>query len=59
MIADCIPTGRAHLVDDRNLFAHILFMAQDGIAISYKINGPSKRMDGMVEAMCDLLLGQP
>lgn len=59
MIGGCIPTDRAHLVDDRNLFAHILFMAQDGFAISYKINGPSKRMDGMVKAMCDLLLGQP
>lgn len=58
MIADCLPEEREHLVDDRNLFAHILFMAQDGFAISYKINGPSKRMDGMVEAMCDLLLGQ-
>jgi AcrR family transcriptional regulator len=56
MIADCIPEERAHLVDHRNLFAHILFMAQDGFAISYKINGPSKRMDAMVAAMCDLLL---
>jgi hypothetical protein len=57
MISDCISTGRTHLADDRNLFAHILFMAQDGIAISYKINGPSKPMNGMVEAMSDLLLG--
>lgn len=57
MIADCLPADHAHLVDNRNLFAHILFMAQDGFAISYKINGPSKRMDAMVAAMCDLLLG--
>lgn len=57
MIADCIPKQQAHLVDDRNLFAHILFMAQDGFAISYKINGPSKRMDAIVAAMCDLMLG--
>jgi hypothetical protein len=40
MISDC-TTGRAHLVDDRNLFSYILFMAQGG----------------MVEAMSDLLLG--
>lgn len=57
MIADCLPADRSHLVDERNLYAHILFMAQDGFAISYQINGPSKRMDAMVEAMCDMLLG--
>jgi len=57
MIAGCIPDDRADLVDDRNLLAHILFMAQDGFAISYKINGASKRMDAMVAAMSDMLLG--
>lgn len=57
MLRDCLPQERAHLIDDRNLFAHILFMAQDGFAISYKINGPSKRMKAMVDAMCDMLLG--
>ena len=57
MIADCLPEDRSQLADDRNLFAHILFMAQDGFAISYKINGPSKRMDAMVATMCDMLLG--
>ena len=41
MISDCISTGRAHLVDDRNLFSYILFEAQGG----------------MVKTMCDLLLG--
>lgn len=57
MLRGCLPEDRAHLADGRNLFAHILFMAQDGFAISYKINGPSKRMDAMVAGMCDLLLG--
>ncbi len=57
MLRGCLPPERAHLADDRNLFAHILFMAQDGFAISFRINGPSKRMDPMVAAMCDLLLG--
>lgn len=56
MLRGCLPANRAHLADERNLFAHILFMAQDGFAISYKINGPSKRMDAMVAGMCDLLL---
>ena len=57
MLHGCLPENRAHLADDRNLFAHILFMAQDGFAISFKINGPAKRMDAMVAGMCDLLLG--
>ena len=56
MQRSCLPDHRAQLADDRNLFAHILFMAQDGLAISFKINGPSKRMDAMVAGMCDLLL---
>ena len=57
MLRDCLPPDRAHLTDERNLFAHILFMAQDGFAINFRINGPPKRMDAMVAAMCDLLLG--
>ncbi len=57
MLRSCLPDTRAHLADDCNLFAHILFMAQDGFAISFKLNGPSKRMDGMVAGMCDLLQG--
>lgn len=56
MLQGCLAADRAHLADDRNLFAHILFMAQDGFAISFRINGPSKRMDAMVAGMCDLLL---
>lgn len=57
MLRDCLPDDRAPLADERNLFAHVLFMAQDGFAINFKINGPSKRMDAMVAGMCDLLLG--
>lgn len=57
MLRDCLPPERTHLADGRNLFAHILFMAQDGFAISFRVNGPSKRMDAMVTAMCDLLMG--
>jgi AcrR family transcriptional regulator len=56
MLRGCVPAERANLADERKLFAHILFMAQDGFAISYKINGPSKRMDAMVAGMCDLML---
>lgn len=57
LLRGCLPDDRAHLADERNLFAHILFMAQDGFAITFRINGPSGRMDDMVAGMCDLLLG--
>jgi AcrR family transcriptional regulator len=57
MIAGCLPADRAVLVDERNILAHILFMAQDGFAISYKISGESSRMDAMVAAMTDMLTG--
>lgn len=57
LLRTCLPPDRAALADGRNLLAHILYMAQDGFAINFKANGPSKRMDAMVGAMCDLLLG--
>ncbi len=57
MLRSCLPPDRLALADERNLLSHILFMAQDGFAIGYKLNGPSKRMDAMVDAMCALLEG--
>lgn len=55
MLRACLPPERHALADGRNLLAHILYMAQDGLVISNKLNGPSRRMDAMVETMCDLL----
>jgi AcrR family transcriptional regulator len=55
MLRTCLPPERQALADDRNILAHILFMAQDGLVISYKLNGASIRMDAMVEAMCEML----
>lgn len=55
MLRSCLPPGRQALTDDRNLLAHILYMAQDGLAISHKANGPSHRVDAMVDAMCAML----
>ena len=56
MLRDCLPAARQHLADESSLLSHILFMAQDGFVINYRINGPSQRMDAMVDAMCDLLM---
>jgi AcrR family transcriptional regulator len=58
MLRGCLPPSRAGLADDRNILAHIVYMAQDGFAINFKAYGPSKRMDAMVAAMCDLLLAR-
>ena len=55
LLLGCLPPQRASLADGRNLLAHILYMAQDGFAINFKAYGPSKRMDAMVAAMCELL----
>lgn len=57
MIADCLPCERASIVDDRHLLAHLAIMAQDGFAINFKLNGPSRRLDAIVDMLCDLLLG--
>lgn len=57
MLRDCLPPHRSTLADGRNLLSHILYMAQDGFAISHRLNGPSHRMDAIVESMCELLLG--
>jgi AcrR family transcriptional regulator len=56
MLRTCLPPERQALADDRNILAHILFMAQDGLVISFKLNGPVRRMDAMVDAMCALLI---
>ena len=57
MIAGCLPPEKASAVDDRHLLAHLAIMAQDGFSINFKLNGPSRRLDAIVEMMCDLLLG--
>ena len=57
MLHACLPPHRRALADERNLLSHILYMAQDGFAISHRLNGPSRRMDAMVDGMCGLLLG--
>ncbi len=56
LLRACLPPERASLADDRNLLAHVLYMAQDGFAINFKAYGPSKRMDEIVASMCGLLL---
>ena len=57
MLHACLPPHRRALADERNLLSHILYMAQDGFAISHRLNGPSRRMDPMGDGMCGRLLG--
>jgi AcrR family transcriptional regulator len=53
-----LPPSRQSLVDD-DLLAHLAFMAFDGFVINRRINGPSRRVEAIVEGVCDLLLDEP
>lgn len=39
------------------LLSHLLFMAFDGFAINYKLNGRSRRVEAICEMLCDLAMG--
>jgi hypothetical protein len=58
LLRGALPASRQALVDD-DLLAHLAFMAFDGFVINYRINGPSRRVDAIVEGLCDLLLDGP
>lgn len=58
MIRTCLPPERAALVQ-RSYLAHVIFMAFDGFAMNTRLRGPSRRIQGVVDMMVDLLLGTP
>lgn len=55
MIRDALPDSARFLMTD-DLLAHLLFMAFDGFAVNYKVNGPSRRVDGIVDMVVDLIM---
>lgn len=57
IIRAAIPDSRRWIVDD-DLISHLLFMAFDGFAVNYKLNGPSRRVDAIVDMLCDLVIGE-
>lgn len=55
MIRDALPDSARFVMTD-NLLAHLLFMAFDGFAVNYKVNGPSRRVEGIVDMLVDLIM---
>ncbi|MCC7166713.1 MAG: TetR/AcrR family transcriptional regulator [Rhodospirillales bacterium] len=56
ILARILPGDRLWLIED-DRFSHLLFMAFDGFAVNYKLNGPSRRVEAIADLMCDLVLG--
>ncbi len=44
---------------DGNLLSHLLFMAFDGFAINYKLNGGSQQAEAISDMLSDLILSSP
>ncbi|MCC7167365.1 MAG: TetR/AcrR family transcriptional regulator [Rhodospirillales bacterium] len=56
ILSRILPADRLELIED-DRFSHLLFMAFDGFAVNYKLNGPSRRVDAIADLICDLILG--
>jgi len=57
IIRKAVPdSAKAALTDD--ILAHFLFMAHDGFVINYALNGPSRRVDSIVEFLCSMIFDQ-
>lgn len=56
ILARILPADRLWLIED-DRFSHLLFMAFDGFAVNYKLNGPSRRVEAIADLMCDLVFG--
>lgn len=58
LLRDCLPPSRHALVEGDRL-AHLLFMAFDGFVINQRLNGPSRRVEAIVDMVAGLLLPEP
>jgi len=38
-----------------NIMTHFLFMAHDGFVINYALNGPSRRVDAIIDLFCNMI----
>ena len=57
LIRECLPEERRALAADNRL-AHLTWMAVDGFVINWRL-GDIRDTEGVVDLVCDLLLGQP
>ncbi len=58
ILREVLPESAHSRVDD-DLVSHLLFMAFDGFAINYKLNGKSQPAEAISEMLADLILGSP
>lgn len=57
IIRKAVPDAVKNALAD-NILTHFVFMAHDGFVINYALNGPSLRVDAIVELLCDLIFNQ-
>ena len=61
LIQTCLPESRRHWVSN-DLLSHLMFMAHDGFAMNYNLEGLSgsivkaDRVEKIVQCLCDILL---
>ena len=54
IIRNSIPESLKEGLAD-NILIHFFFMAQDGFVINYALNGPSRRVDAIVDLLCKMI----
>ena len=57
LVAEALPPERRALTRGGGL-AHLIFMAYDGFAVNHNLNGPSRRIDEIIDLTAALLLGR-
>ncbi|MBT3915197.1 MAG: TetR/AcrR family transcriptional regulator [Rhodospirillaceae bacterium] len=54
IIRNAIPDSFKEGLSD-NIMTHFLFMAHDGFVINYALNGPSRRVDAIIDLLCNMI----
>mgnify|MGYP003982308251 FL=1 len=54
IIRNAIPDSFKEGLSD-NIMPHFLFMAHDGFVINYALNGPSRRVDAIIDLLCNMI----
>mgnify|MGYP006441776011 FL=1 len=54
IIRNAIPDSFKEGLSD-NIMTHFLFMAHAGFVINYALNGPSRRVDAIIDLLCNMI----
>ena len=54
IIRNAIPDSFKEGLSD-NIMTHFLFMAHDGFVINYALNGTSRRVDAIIDLLCNMI----